>query len=175
MPCGPLGEHVRRWAGRSGKRPQERPGAPFGPSGDPNPRPRALRAVGGGCRSKGQSYIIRSGWPSDPGRCRKLRRPSLGLVHSPLSARLTTIRRSAPRDFRSRLPGLVRGAAAQRQQPRHKAPVGVRFAGPDKSVYLIGKGETPLRRSITAERFDGAYGSITRASRWKRPFAKQRP
>ena len=34
--------------------------------------------------------------------------------------------------------------------------VSARFAGPDKSVYLIGKGETPLRRSITAERFDGA-------------------
>ena len=36
-----------------------------------------------------------------------------------------------------RSPGLVRGNAAQRQQPRHEAKIGFRFAGRDKLVHLI--------------------------------------
>ena len=33
------------------------------------------------------------------------------------------------------------GQAAQRQQPRHEAQIGVRFTGPDKLVHLIGLSE----------------------------------
>ena len=40
-----------------------------------------------------------------------------------------------------RLPGSVPGQAAQRHQPRHETEIGVRFAGPDKLVHLIGLGE----------------------------------
>ena len=37
------------------------------------------------------------------------------------------------------------GQAAQRHRSRHEAEVGVRFAGPDKLVHLIGKGEAAPR------------------------------
>ena len=37
--------------------------------------------------------------------------------------------------------GIGAGQGAERQQPRHEAEIGVRFAGPDKLVHLIGLGE----------------------------------
>ena len=38
-----------------------------------------------------------------------------------------------------------------------KAQIGVRFAGRDKLVHLVGNGEAPLcRRRVFAERLDGA-------------------
>ena len=52
--------------------------------------------------------------------------------------------------------GVGAGQGAQRQQPRHEAEIGVRFAGRDQLVHLIGLGETPLRRAVRAERLDGA-------------------
>ena len=61
------------------------------------------------------------------------------------------------RTYRSRSLGLVRGKAAQRHHARHETAIWGRFAGPDKSVYLIGHGEAPPRlgRGI-AERLHGA-------------------
>ncbi len=41
--------------------------------------------------------------------------------------------------------GVGAGQAAQRQQPRHEAEIGVRFAAPDKLVHLIGLGEVVQR------------------------------
>ena len=38
------------------------------------------------------------------------------------------------------------GQAAQRQQPRHEAEIGVYFAGSDKLVHLVSLGEVPLCR-----------------------------
>ena len=43
-----------------------------------------------------------------------------------------------------RLPGLVRGRE-HNQHPRHEAEIGVRFAGADKQVHLIGLGEVVER------------------------------
>ena len=37
--------------------------------------------------------------------------------------------------------GVGAGQAAQCQQPRHESQIGVRFAGPDKLIHLIGLGE----------------------------------
>ena len=37
------------------------------------------------------------------------------------------------------------GQRAERHQPRHKAEIGVRFAGRNKLVHLIGLGEVVLR------------------------------
>ena len=50
--------------------------------------------------------------------------------------------------------GVAAGQGAQRQQPRHEAKIGVRFAGTDKLVHLIEAGEVVPRlgRGI-AERF----------------------
>ncbi len=45
-----------------------------------------------------------------------------------------------------RLPGLLARQRAQHHQPRHETPIGVRFAGRDKLVYLIGNGEASPRR-----------------------------
>ena len=47
--------------------------------------------------------------------------------------------------------GVGAGQGAKRHQPRHKAPVGVRFAGTDKLVHLIEAGEVVqrLRRGFT--------------------------
>ena len=42
--------------------------------------------------------------------------------------------------------GVGAGQAAQHHQPRHEAWIGVRFAGADKLVYLIGHGERVPRR-----------------------------
>ena len=44
---------------------------------------------------------------------------------------------------------------AQRHRSRHEAPIGVRFAGPDKQVHLIEAGEMALRRRRGYERLDG--------------------
>ena len=44
-----------------------------------------------------------------------------------------------------RLPGLVRGQAAQRHRAAHETEIGVRFAGRDKLVYLVGLGEVVVR------------------------------
>ena len=46
--------------------------------------------------------------------------------------------------------GVGAGQAAQHHQPRHEAWIGVRFAGDDKLVYLIGAGEVVncLGRSV---------------------------
>ena len=41
--------------------------------------------------------------------------------------------------------GVVPGQRAQRHQPRHKTEIGVRFAGRDKLVHLIGHGEAAPR------------------------------
>ena len=51
--------------------------------------------------------------------------------------------------------GIGAGQRAQRQQPRHEAQIGVRFAGRDKLVHLIGLGEVVARlgRSF-ADRLD---------------------
>ena len=37
--------------------------------------------------------------------------------------------------------GVAAGQGAERHRSRHEAPVGVRFAGVDKQVHLIGLGE----------------------------------
>ena len=53
--------------------------------------------------------------------------------------------------------GVGAGQGAQRHRPRHEAEIGVRFAGPDKLVHLVGLGEAPPRRWWGfAERLDGA-------------------
>ena len=41
--------------------------------------------------------------------------------------------------------GVGAGQRAERHRPPHEAPVGVRFAGADKLVHLIGKGEVVPR------------------------------
>ena len=41
--------------------------------------------------------------------------------------------------------GVGAGQAAQRHQPRHEAQIGVRFAGPDQLVHLVGQGEVVPR------------------------------
>ena len=41
--------------------------------------------------------------------------------------------------------GVGAGQAAQRHQPRHEAESGVRFAGRDKLVHLVGLGEVVER------------------------------
>ena len=53
-----------------------------------------------------------------------------------------------------RLPGLVRGKRAERHHSRHEAQIGVRFAGRDKLVHLIGLGEVVARlgRSVAERR-----------------------
>ena len=47
--------------------------------------------------------------------------------------------------------GVAPGQRAQRHRSRHETPVGVRFAGPDQLVHLIGKGEVVVgpRRGFT--------------------------
>ena len=53
--------------------------------------------------------------------------------------------------------GVASRQGAERQHPRHEAEVGVRFAGPDQQVYLIGNGEAPLCRGRgVADRLHGA-------------------
>ena len=67
--------------------------------------------------------------------------------------------------------GVGAGQAAQHHQPRHEAWIGVRFAGLDKLVYLIGHGERVprlgrgfadrLHRSVQAgENFGGEKQSL---------------
>ncbi len=41
--------------------------------------------------------------------------------------------------------GVSAGQGAQRHRPRHEAEIGVRFAGPDKLVHLVGLGEVVAR------------------------------
>ena len=60
------------------------------------------------------------------------------------------------RTYAKPVAGVGAGQAAQRQQPRHETEIGVRFAGPDQLVDLIGEGEAPPRRWGFAERLDGA-------------------
>ena len=52
--------------------------------------------------------------------------------------------------------GVGAGQAAQRQQPRHEAEIGVRLASRDQLVHLIEAGEAPPRRWGFAERLDRA-------------------
>ena len=53
--------------------------------------------------------------------------------------------------------GVGAGQGAQRHRPRHEASFGVRFAGRDKLVHLIGEGEaSPRRWWGFAERLDRA-------------------
>ena len=53
--------------------------------------------------------------------------------------------------------GVGAGQAAQHHHPRHEAEIGVRFAGSDKLVHLIGNGEaSPRLGRGFAERLDGA-------------------
>ena len=42
--------------------------------------------------------------------------------------------------------GVGPGQGAERHRAAHETQIGVRFAGRDKLVHLIGKGESPLRR-----------------------------
>ena len=44
-----------------------------------------------------------------------------------------------------RVPGVGAGQRAERQHSRHEAQIGVRFAGRDKLVHLIGLGEVVQR------------------------------
>ena len=46
------------------------------------------------------------------------------------------------------VPGIRAGQAAQHHHSRHESEVGVRFAGRNKLVHLIGLGEVPLRRLV---------------------------
>ena len=53
--------------------------------------------------------------------------------------------------------GVAPGQRAERHRPRHETEIGVRFAGADKLVYLIGEGEAPpCRWCGFADRLDGA-------------------
>ena len=53
--------------------------------------------------------------------------------------------------------GVAPGQRAQRHRASHETEIGVRFAGRDKLVYLIGNGEaSPRRWWGFAERLDGA-------------------
>ena len=58
--------------------------------------------------------------------------------------------------------GVASRQGTQCHRSRHEAEIGVRFAGRDKPVYLIGKGEAP---PVSAERLDvagvrGSFGEI---------------
>ena len=82
-----------------------------------------------------------------PKRLIRRPRPRLAGVFHPLPATSWCGSSSLPllRGLRvvpgAAFPGLVAGQAAQRHQPHHEAKIGVRFAGRDKLVHLIGLGE----------------------------------